>query len=65
VPNKTVSAKHTQNLKANKKFWTAGTVTGPDGWPLLKVMLQDSLPSSHEIRMFALFVYCKLNHNDI
>jgi hypothetical protein len=38
-----------------------GTVNGPEGWPLLKKMLQHSLPTPEEIKMLASFLFCKLN----
>jgi hypothetical protein len=48
------SASVTEKKVYNMSNRTAGTVTGSEGWPLLKTMLQTSLPSPHEIQVLIL-----------
>ena len=43
--------------------WRPGMVTGPKNWKLFASMLEESMISEAEIKDFAVFLYCKLNHN--
>ena len=45
--------------------WQPNTMTGPDQWVTYSAMLTHSFPAQHQIRDFAAFMFCKLNHPEV
>ena len=45
--------------------WQPNTVTGPKQWITYSAMLTHSFPSQHQIKDFAAFIFCKLNHPEL
>ena len=59
------SNKKTAQALLDAGGWQPNTMTGPEQWVTYSAMLTHSLPTNQQIKDFAAFIFCKLNHPEV